>query len=144
MFKITDYSPAENLLVLNGKKANPIDMLRFTLVDLAMKGILKIHTNDVDNTKQISLNSQLTISKLKSHERIFTDIFNKDPLLKIEINTYIKACNEEVRNKAFYKFYLAKNVLKVFFKYNLVQELINDFSFSQDGKKANKDRKSVV
>ncbi len=145
MYKITNYSPAENLLILDGTKANAVDMLRFTLMDLLFRGILRIQPEDKDSAKYISLNLVTPLTNLKSHERIFTDIFDKDVSHKIEIGRYIKACNDEVKNKSFYKFYISKNSsVKQLFKHNLVQEMLNDFSFTQEGKKAREKLMSII
>jgi hypothetical protein len=111
MKSLSDLTPAETLLLTEGKRVPLKDLLKVTLMDLLLKQILKTvevpngsnEATSVSNTYVVSGNN-FSFSKSLSHERVFLSPFLKDKQVEILFSnlvkiSYQKAGPEKAYNK---------------------------------------------
>lgn len=123
-------SPAE-ILLIEDPKVTVSALARVTFLDLVLKGVLSIHTNQAgkkQNSKDlwVGVGKKFNTYKCLKHEAIFLKVFKKDPSLKHQLSNVLKVAFEDVKNETKYKlkYVYSKERLKPYFKANLIQRLI--------------------
>jgi hypothetical protein len=132
MKHLSQLSPAECLLVLNGNNIPMKELLKYTFLDLVLKKVLQV----VEVEKPISLREGTRSYKyiklgrnFKSyypldHEQVFLVPFTKDSKNAILIRHFIKTGYDNIKNEAHYKsiLYNYPNIKK-YFRRNFFQRL---------------------
>lgn len=132
MKHLSQLSPAECLLVLNGNDVPMKELLKYTFLDLVLKKVLQV----VEVEKPISIREGSRSYKYirlgrnyktyypKDHEYVFLAPFNKEEKVEILIRHFIKIGYDSIGNEIHYKNIIySYPSLKRYFKRNIFQKL---------------------
>ena len=129
---LSQLSPAETLLVINGNDISLKELLKYTFLDLVLKKVLQVvevekpisSREGTRSYKYIKLGKNFKTYYPKEHEQVFLLPFAKSDNKEILIRHFIKIGYGNIRNEGAYKNILYRYPgLKPYFKRNLFQRL---------------------
>ena len=147
------FSPAETLVIKSGEKAPLRDLLKYTLMDLLLKQVLIIEEvqrqpnprDPIRTYKYITTGKNFITYPFKSHETVFTSIFQENVEIKLLFRNLVKVAYQRAKSERFYYPLLINNEnLKVVFIRTFINKLFGGFSYSSDGTMVKKELESEI
>jgi hypothetical protein len=140
---LSKLTPAETLLVRNGKEATLKDMLKYTLMDLLLKQVLIIEEVERQPSKRdlirvykyISVGKKFSAYKCMPHELVFLFAYRKNSSIRILFRNCVKIGYENAQSgKEFNKLIMSSRELKNAFSISLLKKMFSDgFSYTDKG-----------
>lgn len=133
---LSKYTPAETLVLLEGKKADIKELLKTTFMDLLLKQVLviecvskKISTrDDVRVYKYIARGKNFLMYKSSAHEWVYLSPFYKSSSIKILFQHLIRMGFQNAKTDARYIASVIKSPnVNYYFRKNLFQKLFGAY-----------------
>lgn len=144
MRNLQHFSPAEAFLILYPKRASRNDLLKATLYDLMMKGVLKTHIESTSYKSGLSRNTRFIIAgrslsgyHFLPHEGVFLDPYLKNNRIKLSMESLTKGGFDRSNGEKWYKWnaLIAQHRMSNFFKTSFFHKLFGIASLNEEGKK---------
>lgn len=142
MKHLAQLSPAETITVLQGPGTKISDLLKFTLMDLLLKKVLRIENveyqsslrDPVRQVKYISVGKGHSKYPVKTYENVFLGVFQKDLNARILFGNLIKIAYERIGSKHGYlSLFVTSMKLKEVFAKSFRNRIFGGFSYSEKG-----------
>jgi hypothetical protein len=139
---ITQFTPAETLLVLYGQEAAYSDLLKITCIDLLLKRVLTTSqtsrniANRIHTYTYVTVGSKFATYEALPHENIFLKIFKKDPNLQVLFQHVVKMGFQQAYSLQWYQTKILKSPrLAEYLNQNFFQRIAGKINISSAGLK---------
>jgi hypothetical protein len=142
---VSQLTPAEVLLLLDGRDFSVPESMKTTFLDLLLKQVLQTteitrqsHRKDPPRTHIYAmLGKQYSGYNADAHEMVFIEPFSQDSQKKILLSNLIKLAYENVGNNQSYQLKITKaKGSEKFYKRSFTQYFTNTFSLTSSGNEA--------
>jgi hypothetical protein len=140
--KLSTLSPGETLVVLQGRTTIVKDVLKYTMMDLLLKGVLALEdvqrqSHPRDRARQyryVSTGKNFKDYSPLNHELVFLTGFRKSNSMRFLFKSFVQAADQ---NAGSHRLYLTRitssTALLPAFSKSLIDRLTGDFKYSQHG-----------
>jgi hypothetical protein len=153
MDKLGDLTPAETLLLIESSGASQKDLLKYTLMDLLLKGVLKTEKkkfqasphDPIIQIKYVSKGANFSMYNSMPHEKFFLSIFLTKNISRVLFRHLIKMGYENSISKSFlHKAIYSNSDISKFIKTGFIYSIFNRFGLSNEGKEVGKKLKNEI
>jgi len=147
------FSPAETLVIKSGEKAPLSDLLKYTLMDLLLKQVLIIEEiqrqpnprDPIRTYKYITTGENFIKHPFKSHEIVFTSMFQENAEIKLLFRNLVKVAYQNAKSEYnYYPLLINSANLKAVFIRTFIQRIFGGFSYTSDGTTIKKELESEI
>lgn len=151
MKNLSDLTPAETLLLTEGKRVPLKDLLKVTMMDLLLKQILKTievpnganETTSFSNTYVVAGNN-FSYEKAAAHEKVFLAPFHKDRKAEILFNNLVKVGYQKAGSEKGYNKLVRNSVGLAGCFASGFSSLFNPYELSDYGQRTARELKSQL
>jgi len=153
MKHLSNFTPAETLLLLEGNAVKLKDLLRATLLDLLMRQVLQttelerlFHEKEKPTTDiYVVRGPNFHQHKPLAHEAIFLSPFLENEQAKIFFKSLVRAAYDNAKNESHYgKLILKSDTLQPYFAQGILKIFNGKFSLTQDGETMQQEIRSEI
>ena len=139
MEKLSSLSPVEVLIYIAKSKLTFKELLKYTMMDMVVKQILKLEMSELDGdeVKYVTIGSEFKNYDPKSFEEPQLSPFTQDQELKVLFEHYVRMCHENVGS---YKAHLFTRIIDnqdhtPNIKQGFFQRITNEYTLNSNGKR---------